>query len=225
MNVLDLAIWHALKGRQSNFAQGSELALRFDPAISVFAAIKQNDEASLNALADLVPEQASIVLLQPDIVPTPKNCQETFTGHGFQMVLTAETGLRPEVDFVELGAADAPEMLALAELTKPGPFLLGTPKLGGFVGIRREGRLAAMAGERIKPSGYTEISGVCTHPDFRGQGFAGTLSSTVARRILQRGETPFLHVISNNTSATKLYEKLGFEKRCEVHVKALRRKD
>ena len=223
MSVLDLAIWHALKGRQSIFAQGSELALRYDPAISVFAAVQQNDEASLQALASLVPEQGIIVMLQPGIVPTPINCEVTFMGHGFQMVLVAAENLHSASDFVELGDADVPEILALAELTKPGPFLRGTPKLGGFIGIRREGRLAAMAGERFKPSGYTEVSGVCTHPDFRGQGLAGALSSQVARRILLRGETPFLHVISNNVPAIKLYEKLGFEKRCEVHVKALKR--
>jgi len=139
------------------------------------------------------------------------------------MVLAKPENLSPATDFVELTEADAPEMLALAELTKPGPFLRGTQKLGGYVGIRREGRLVAMAGERMKPEGFTEVSGVCAHPDFRGQGFAGALSSLVATRILARGEIPFLHAFANNTSALALYRKLGFENRCEVHVKALKR--
>ena len=224
MSFLDLAVWHGLKGRHSIFAQGSELALRYDPAISVFAGIAQNDEASLKALASLVPEQGTVVLLQPNIAPTPNGCEVAFAAHGVQMVLAAQEKLRPPLDFVDLGDADVPEMLALAELTKPGPFLRGTPKLGNFVGIRREGRLAAMAGERLKPDGYTEVSGVCTHPDFRGQGFAGSLSSLVALRIVARGELPFLHAISNNTSAIALYEKLGFERRCDVHIMALKRK-
>ena len=93
--------------------------------------------------------------------------------------------------------------------------------MGGFIGVKRDGRLIAMAGERFKPEGATEISAVCTHPDFRGQGLAGALSSSAARRILDRGETPFLHSWFSNTAAIALYEKLGFVKRCEVFVKRL----
>ena len=105
---------------------------------------------------------------------------------GVQMIAHAVRPLRSGPDIVELGAEDAADMLELATLTKPGPYLLRTHELGSFVGIRVEGKLVAMAGERLKVPGFTEISGVCTHPDFRGRGYAGILSRIVATRISER---------------------------------------
>jgi predicted GNAT family acetyltransferase len=128
-----------------------------------------------------------------------------------------------EVEAVDLGDADAAEMLALAQLTQPGPFLARTHTMGGFVGVRLGGRLAAMAGERMRFAGCTEISGVCTHPDFRGRGLARRLSALVAQRIQQRGELPFLHAWASNRAAIALYESLGFELRTEVQVAVLQR--
>jgi predicted GNAT family acetyltransferase len=114
-------------------------------------------------------------------------------------------------------------MLALAKLTQPGPFLARTPLMGTFIGIRIDGRLAAMAGERVRFPGYTELSGVCTHPDFRGRGLARRLSAAVAAGIEARGERPFLHAWSTNRAAISLYESLGFELRSEVNVALLER--
>ena len=114
--------------------------------------------------------------------------------------------------------ADAPEMLALATLTKPGPFFDKTHRLGDFIGVKRDGRLIAMAGERMKPAGFTEVSGVCTHPDFRGQGLAGGLMRIVTERILARGEQALLHAYADNTGAIALYETLGFSIRSPVSV-------
>ncbi|MEI9963878.1 MAG: GNAT family N-acetyltransferase [Caulobacteraceae bacterium] len=104
-------------------------------------------------------------------------------------------------------------MLALATLTQPGPFFARTHQLGDFIGVKQEGRLVAMAGERMRPTGFTEVSGVCTHPDWRGRGYAAGLMRLVAARILARGETPFLHVYASNTGAIALYEALGFRLR------------
>ena len=118
-------------------------------------------------------------------------------------------------------SSDAAEMLALATLTKPGPFFENTHRLGGFIGVRIDGRLAAMAGERMKPEGFTEVSGVCTHPDFRGRGLGAALSRVVANRILARGETPFLHAWHDNAAAIGLYERLGFRLRAKVNVAVL----
>jgi predicted GNAT family acetyltransferase len=117
-----------------------------------------------------------------------------------------------------LGAKDAPAMMALTSLTNPGPFANRTHLLGEYWGIDQDGRLAAMAGERFKQPGFTEISGVCTHPDYRGRGYAMELCLKLADRISGRGETPYLHVYEGNTGARALYEKLGFRVRRNIHV-------
>jgi predicted GNAT family acetyltransferase len=114
---------------------------------------------------------------------------------------------------VLLGAADVPEMLDLVARTRPGPFLPRTVELGTYLGIRRQGALVAMAGERLHPPGWTEISAVCTDPDHRGQGLAARLVLAVAAGIKDRGETPFLHTSAGNANAIRLYESLGFRLR------------
>jgi predicted GNAT family acetyltransferase len=129
----------------------------------------------------------------------------------------------PSDEVIPLGDADAPEMLELATMTRPGPFLLNTHRLGRFIGIRREGRLAAMAGERLHADGYREVSAVCTHPDFRGRGLAGLLSRIVADRIVRDGETPFLHAYTTNAAAIRLYEQLGFRYQRTITVQWLKR--
>lgn len=221
MHELDRPIWHALNGRQRPFAQGADPALRFDPAVSPFAACRDNNPASLTALAGLVPDAGMLVLLQADEAPVPPGCEPTLVARGVQMLLRALRPRRLAHPAVDLGEADARDMVELADLTRPGPFLPGTYRLGGFVGIRTHGRLAAMAGERLKPGRYTEVSAVCTHPDFRGQGMAAQLSSLVAQRILDRGETPFLHAFADNQQAIRLYEQLGFAERSAMNVLAL----
>jgi ribosomal protein S18 acetylase RimI-like enzyme len=126
-------------------------------------------------------------------------------------------------DIVALGEADAAEMLALATLTRPGPYRARTHELGDFIGVRQDGRLVAMAGERLKPVGFAEVSAVCTHPDHRGRGYAGALMRQVASRMLARGETPFLHVYATNTGAIALYEALGFRLGREIVMTVLAR--
>jgi predicted GNAT family acetyltransferase len=112
--------------------------------------------------------------------------------------------------WITLGPADLEEMIALVELTQPGPFARRTPEMGRYIGIRDGGRLVAMAGERMHLDGYTEVSAVCTHPDHRGRGYARMLVSEIGRGIVERGETPFLHVYATNAVAIATYEKLGF---------------
>lgn len=129
-----------------------------------------------------------------------------------------------EETIMELGDTDVAEMLALASLTEPGPFLQRTHTMGRFIGIRINGQLAAMAGERMQFPGFTEVSGVCKHPDFRGRGFARRLSSVVANRIQQRGDQPFLHAWTSNIAAIALYKTLGFEQRASVQVAILKRR-
>ena len=141
------------------------------------------------------------------------------------MVLDRLVPSNSEIDnrIEPLGDEDVTEMVVLAKLTKPGPFETGTPRLSQFWGIKEKGRLVAMAGERMKHIGHSEISGVCSHPDFRGRGFARALWAAVAKKIIARGEAPYLHSYSENTSAIRLYDSLGFQIRCEMHAAVLTR--
>jgi predicted GNAT family acetyltransferase len=139
-----------------------------------------------------------------------------------QMIAARIAPPEDNADVIELDDADAAEMQALAELTQPGPFHARTHTLGGFVGIRENGRLIAMTGERMRVPGFTEISAVCTHPDARGRGLAAKLMRIVAHRIVARGEELFLHVYPHNKSAIAVYERLGFRHRATVHLTVLR---
>ncbi len=127
------------------------------------------------------------------------------------------------IDFIELTDDDIPEMIALTALTKPGPFDARTREFGDYIGIRREGKLAAMAGQRLHVPGYREVSAVCTHPDYLGQGYARALMLEIMRRIIASGETPFLHVRSLNTRAIDVYRRMGFIERRSIELAILRR--
>jgi predicted GNAT family acetyltransferase len=223
MDELDRPIWHALTGRQRRFAEGSALALRYHLDISPFAACRDDGPAALTALAGLVPETGPLILLQAGEAPVPEGCEAAFTAEGVQLVLRVPRLRAVERPVVDLSAADATDMLELADLTRPGPFLPATWRLGRFVGVRIDGRLAAMAGERLMAGKFTEVSAVCTHPDFRGRGMAAQLISLVVERILARGQTPILHAFADNSEAIRLYEALGFVKRREMSVLALQR--
>lgn len=203
MNWLDRPVWASLT-HAPHLAEGGDLAKRFRRDVNLFASARDDAFASLAALRGLVLEGESVYVLQAPAICIPDGLVSVRAAQGVQMIAT-----RPIVPqagacaFVELGDADAVEMLALAQLTEPGPFLARTHTMGRFIGVRIGGRLAAMAGERMRFPGFTEVSGVCTHPDFRGQGLARRLSSVVASAIQQRGEQPFLHAWSaTSASAT-----------------------
>jgi predicted GNAT family acetyltransferase len=141
-----------------------------------------------------------------------------------QMVCDAPPPVSEHASIIEtLGADDVPEMVALAKLTEPGPFREGTIRLGGYRGIRENGRLVAMSGQRLSLTGFTEVSAVCTHPDFRGRGYANALVSAVAHGIYARGETPFLGVRQDNINAIRVYEKLGFRICATQYVTVVKR--
>ncbi|POF34863.1 GNAT family N-acetyltransferase [Roseibium marinum] len=219
-------VWSALTTRQSAFSRGGDLAKRFDPAVSPFAAAKDNSRPALEALADLIdPGEDRVYLLQAEDIALPDALEAEVTALG---VLMTERRAGPDagVDagIIALTASDISEMVALAELTKPGPFTARTPELGRFWGVKHDGRLAAMAGTRLNVTGFTEVSGICTHPDFRGRGLASTLSRHVADEIRARGDTPFLHAYADNHGAIALYRKLGFEILSEVNVAVVRRR-
>jgi predicted GNAT family acetyltransferase len=225
MHPLDRPVWASLIGHHVPLSVGNALARRFEPDVNLFASACDDSPAALAALADLVRPGEQVFVLQVPPIVMPPGCVAVKEARGVQMVATR--GLRDEAepDGIEpLRDEDAPDMLALARLTEPGPFLPRTHTMGRFLGVRIDGRLAAMAGERMRLPGYTEVSGVCTHPDFRGRGLARRLSAAVAAAIEARGERPFLHAWRSNHTAISLYESLGFELRSEVHVAVVERR-
>ncbi|MFD5414977.1 GNAT family N-acetyltransferase [Streptomyces nojiriensis] len=226
-HVLDNPAWAALSGAHTAFAEypagggaRAARAARYPRDVSPFAALADpQDPRSWADLRALVGdgEVASLagVLTPPDGWETVGRIQ------GVQLVGTSLRA-EPAPEAVALGAADVPEALELIRLTEPGPFLPRTVELGTYLGIRRQGRLVAMAGERLRPPGWTEISAVCTHPDHRGQGLATRLVRAVAAGIRERGEVPFLHTSASNTRAIRLYESIGFTLRRRPFFLAVR---
>ncbi|HWF99874.1 MAG TPA: GNAT family N-acetyltransferase [Steroidobacteraceae bacterium] len=224
MHGLDRPVWESLSTYHGRLAEGDDRARRFVRDVNVFASSRDDDPEALAALADLVRPGESVYLLQAPRIAIPAALTALREAKGVQMIAPLGTPFEPpQHDMLPLADADAPEMLALAKLTEPGPFLPRTHLMGSFLGIRIAGRLAAMAGERMRFPGHTEVSGVCTHPDFRGRGLARRLSAAVAHRIQARGEQAFLHAWKSNHAAIALYGSLGFVLRTEVNVAELRR--
>ena len=224
MNLLDRPVWSALSTAHRELSVGDELARRYESDVNRFASARDDGEAALQALARLVPPSEPVFILQVPQIRVPAGLVTIKAAQGVQMVARSPVAAPDETgDIVALSNQDSAEMLALATLTEPGPFLRHTHRMGRFVGIRVDGRLAAMAGERFRFPGYTEVSGVCTHPDFRGRGLARALSRAVSAAIETRGERPFLHAWRTNLPAIALYESLGFELRTEVDVAVLER--
>lgn len=222
--LLDRPIWHAFTTRQAALAERGAGALRLRGEYGIFASAADAAPASLAGLAALVPAEGELAVIQaedhPDLpgvvmTPQPTICQ----------MVAGELRALPPPDFevVDLGDGDAGAMLELATLTRPGPFFARTHQMGAFIGVREAGRLIAMAGERMRLPGLTEVSAVCTHPDHRGRGYAAALMGIVAGRILARGETPFLHVYAHNTGAIALYEHLGYRLRRQMRMWLLSR--
>jgi len=220
-HVLDRPVWTSLATSHAAFAIGGDRARRFAPDIGPLAGARADEPESLAALAALVPEGGSLLLLQVDPIVMPPGTVATTTAPGVQMVLDRLTDEPLDERIVPLALADRPAMLELATLTKPGPFAARTPDLGEFFGIKDGDQLVAMAGARMKHDGYVEVSGVCTHPSARGRGLARRLSAHVARRLVAHGVAPYLHAYAANTAAIKLYESLGFRLRRNVHVAAI----
>lgn len=222
---LDRPVWNALHSRQAYLAIGGGLAIGYQRPYAMFIAGADQSDASLAAMAELVPAGGQAALVERDRWPLPPGTRVAADSVIVQLVAEdGITGTESGFDFLELGEADEADALALATLCRPGPFFARTSAMGGFIGVRDEaGRLVAMAGERMKVGAFTEVSAVCTHPDHRGRGLAKRLIGVVARRIVARGETPWLHSYPDNEAALALYASLGFRRRAEVRYTIIER--
>jgi ribosomal protein S18 acetylase RimI-like enzyme len=212
MGVLENPVWAALTGPQACFAEVAGNAACFLSDVSPFCAMA--DLADPAGWRDLATLTGHALLTGPAISPRA-GWQLGLSVPGLQMTGTGMTGVA-DPEAVVLTGTDVPEMLDLVERAQPGPFRKRTIELGRYLGIRHEGRLVAMAGERLRLPGWTEVSAVCTDPEFRGQGLGARLTLAVAAGILERGELPFLHAAATNDNAIRLYERLGFEPDHEV---------
>jgi ribosomal protein S18 acetylase RimI-like enzyme len=215
--------WSALTATHSSFALGNDLARRYQPAVAPMAAIRDVSEECLLALQAIMEPGDIVGLFGAEPVAAIDALKVIANMTVEQMVYAGSGALAASGEPATLGPADVPEMMQLVELTKPGPFFPRTIELGSYIGIRSGGRLIAMAGERMRFPGFTEISAVCTHPDHRGRGYSTSLVHTLMRAIRDRGETPFLHVFTENRHAAALYDKLGFVHRRSLAVTVLKR--
>lgn len=225
MHPIENIIWKALTTRQTQFAESRAHARRFLPEVTLLSAFDEPNAAGYASLRELVREGETLAIFIDREFESAPGWQLVAKAPLVQMICEhfkpAENDTTKKI--VPLGLADSPEMMALTALTKPGPFGPRTHELGYYAGIRVDGKLVAMAGERLKVPGHTEVSAVCTHPDHLGQGYAQALMSDVMRQIIARGETPILHSRADNARAIAIYEKLGFRTSKEWHFAVLRK--
>lgn len=216
---LDRPIWVALTTTQAHLGHGDALARRYHRDVAPFAALASTTPAAYQALHQLLLPDEQVVVQSKEPLHSAGGLSMTHVGTIHQMVaLQAEAGSVDAVGVMPLGAADVDDMLDLVQKTRPGPFGKRTRETGQYIGIRDQGRLIAMAGERMCIDGYVEISAVCVDEDYRGRGLAGRLVQLLCRDVERRGQRPFLHVFSDNVSAIGLYERLGFELRRAFHL-------
>lgn len=224
---LDNPIWSALTTEHAALALGGNLARRYPEEIGPLSGLSTESREGYQALASLVPSGGIAGLFLREPPSLPEGWTLVRGGTLVQMVAvqpkTVASAPPAGVDLRKLTAADAPAMVELAKLTEPGPFRLRTMELGTFVGILDAGRLLAMAGKRLHLPGFVEVSGVCTHPEVRGRGYARLLMWRVMEEIVAEGKTPFLHALEDNHGAIRVYKDLGFTLRRTFHLAAVKK--
>jgi len=218
---LDNPVWASLQGAHAALAEINGGAGRYPADMSPFVGLADpDDQQSWADLAQLAGPDSTVALI--GIGDVPAGWEVAWRGEGVQMVAIGFEG-SPDPDAIHLGPDDALEMLDLAGRTQPGPFLSRTVEMGTYLGVRTDGALVAMAGERLHPAGWTEISAVCTDPSHRDRGLATRLVGAITAGIRGRGETPFLHVAGSNTNAIRLYQSMGFDIRQATTFTVIRR--
>jgi len=229
---LDNPAWSSLLGEHSALGRRKGRAARYAAEVSVLGAVDGADRESLADLAALA-DAGDVVAVGGDGPAIEASLEKLWEIVGRlvlnQLVLREGPEAPPRdsgAEILPLSSADSADMLELASRTEPGPFGARTGEMGRYIGVRESGKLVAMAGERMAPPGFRELSAVCTDPSQRGRGLAEHLCAEILAGIAARGETAFLHVAEGGPSqrtATALYERLGFRYRQSRELLILRR--
>jgi ribosomal protein S18 acetylase RimI-like enzyme len=220
---LDNIMWNCLAGPHAKFATGAGDVRRYAPGFSPIVGCRDPRQPDFDTLSNYCePEECFYIDVWSGAAPAGWRIDRE--ARMFKMVWDAPAPTQDAApDAIPLKPEHASQAVELAKLTNPGPFGIRTPELGEYFGYFDGGRLMAMAGERMRAANLHEVSGICTHPDFQGRGFARKLTLKLVYRQLQRGETPFLHVMGPNTAARALYAKLGFRDYLETLVRVVTR--
>ena len=222
---LDNPFWSSLTTGHAHFALGGALARRYPADISPIAGLAAPEPPNIAALERIVEAGDDMATIARSTPILPAHWEILYESRVTQMIRSEPTPLPEDsVEASTLGRGDVPEMLALVELTKPGPFRLRTIELGTYIGLRQSGRLLAMAGERLWIDDFREVSAVCTHPEFQGRGIAKALVSAIGSEIVARGEVPFLQAYVSNAAAIATYMRLGFTPRRNLIFTTLQRR-
>ncbi|MBN8822668.1 MULTISPECIES: GNAT family N-acetyltransferase [unclassified Spirosoma] len=223
-HVLDNPAWNALVSGNKHLGDGTDNVKYFMPEVSPFVALQENTAQNLHLLDAAIPFNSPIGFITTIQLPIPTPWTLLQRVDGLQMVYDS-VAEKPQTNLPirPLTSADVPDMLALTQLTRPGPFSTRTIEFGHYEGIFDEDKLVAMTGQRLNPFNYAEVSAVCTHPDHLGKGYARQLISNQLYRIQQSDGVPFLHVRSDNKRAIQIYEAMGFKVRTEIYFCFIKR--
>lgn len=217
-------IWNGLTGPHAHLSVGTGKVRRYRPEVAMFVAVENPADPEMPELLDLIGDGvAGFVTEGP--VSLPPSVHILKTAAVLQMIVGEFRPVPVALEMVPLGEEHEPAMVELTEICKPGPFEVKTRLMGSFRGLFDDGRLIAMSGERMRTADFTEISAVCTHPDYRGRGYAKQFVSQGGNEIIATGKTPFLHSFADNATAISTYEKLGFQPARMMTFTVIRRAD
>jgi ribosomal protein S18 acetylase RimI-like enzyme len=221
-HILDNPIWNALVSGNKNMAKGNDYARFFPDDIAIFGGLKNNSASDLNNLQQQIAADKTVILFTPRKIEVPATWTIIAEKDLLQMVYEGDDLFSLDNDsLISLTDKDVPAMLELTSKTNPGPFFNRTIEFGNYEGIFDGGRLVAMAGWRLQPEPYIEISAVCTDPAYVKLGYATALIRSQIKSIKSTAHIPFLHVVPENTPAIKLYQKLGFRTRKQMFLYVL----
>lgn len=220
---LNNPVWSALTSGNKNLSIGNDMARLFQPGISPFAGVAENNLEHFQNLAKTLDPQSTVAIFTTDKDLDAAPLKIVNRIDGYQMMYEGVTPTEGTIVKIEqLEHKHVPDMLELTQLSPPGPFMERTISFGGYKGIFAGGRLIAMAGHRFHSGPYVEISAVCTHPDHTGKGYAQALINEHIRQLRSLNKIPYLHVRGDNSRAISIYKNMGFVVRTEMIIYILK---